>query len=74
MSDQEILFSDYKEYEAGGVTFGIGLLNSIDEETSKKLAGQMKNLLLWNRCNPRKMKRNYGRLRKRHTSFAIHWC
>ena len=45
MSDQEILFSDYKEYEAGGVTFGIGLLSSIDEETSKKLAEQMKNAL-----------------------------
>ena len=45
MSDQEILFSDYKEYEAGGDTFGIGLINSIDEETSKKLAEQMKKAL-----------------------------
>ena len=41
-TDEEILFSDYKEYEASGVTYGIGLINSIDEETSKNLAERMK--------------------------------
>ena len=44
MTDEEIVFSDYKEYEAGGVTYGIGLINSIDEETSKELAARMKNI------------------------------
>ena len=44
MSDEEIMFSDYKEYEAGGLTYGIGLINSIDEETSKALAARMKNI------------------------------
>ncbi len=44
MTEEEILFSDYKEYEAGGVTYGIGLINSIDEETSKELAARMKNI------------------------------
>lgn len=45
MTQQEILFSDYKEYEAGGVTFGIGLLNALDEESAKSLAAQMKEAL-----------------------------
>ena len=44
-SDMEILFSDYKEYEAGGVSFGIGLVNSIDEEMSKELSLRMKIIL-----------------------------
>ena len=42
MSDEEIFFSDYKKYEASGVSFGIGLVNSIDEETSRQLADRMK--------------------------------
>lgn len=45
MSDMEILFLDYKEYEAGGVTFGIGILNSIDEATSRELSARMKAIL-----------------------------
>ena len=45
MTDMEILFLDYKEYEAGGVKFGIGILNSIDETTSKELAERMKAIL-----------------------------
>ena len=43
-SDIEIMFSDYKEYEAGSVKYGIGLVNSTNEETSKELAGRMKNV------------------------------
>ena len=42
MSDEEILFSDYKEYEASGVTFGIGLVNAFDEEIAADLAERMK--------------------------------
>lgn len=45
MSDEEILFSDYKEYEASGTKFGIGLLNAIDEQTAKELAARMKKTL-----------------------------
>ena len=45
MSNEEIMFSDYKEYEASGVTFGIGLVNAIDEEIAKDLAERMKEVL-----------------------------
>ena len=45
MTDMEILFLDYKEYEAGGVKFGIGILNSIGETTSKELSARMKAIL-----------------------------
>ncbi len=45
MTDMEILFSDYKEYEAGSTKFGIGLLNAIDNETAKELAQRMKAVL-----------------------------
>ena len=46
MSGLEILFSDYKEYEASGKKFGIGLINSIDEDASKKLSAMMKEALV----------------------------
>ena len=42
MNDEEILFSDYKEYEASGVTYGIGLVNAYDEEVAVDLAERMK--------------------------------
>ncbi len=42
MSDEEILFGDYKEYEASGVKFGIGLLSAIDDDTAIELAKRMK--------------------------------
>ena len=45
MSNEEILFSDYKEYEAYGTKYGIGLVNSIDENSSKQLASRMKEAL-----------------------------
>ncbi len=45
MSNEEILFSDYKEYEAPGVSFGIGLINVIDEDAAGKMAGRMKEAL-----------------------------
>ena len=44
-TDLEILFSDYKEYEAFGTTFGIGCANAIDETTAKVLAARMKEVL-----------------------------
>ncbi|MBR2577976.1 MAG: DHH family phosphoesterase [Erysipelotrichaceae bacterium] len=45
MTGEEILFSDYKEYEASGVTFGIGLVNAIDEDAARELAKTMKETL-----------------------------
>ena len=41
MSDEEIFFSDYKQYEAYGVTFGIGSVNAVDEDAAAELAGRM---------------------------------
>jgi len=45
MSNEEILFSDYKEYEAYGTKYGIGLVDSLNEESSKMLAEKMKEAL-----------------------------
>lgn len=45
MTPQEILFSDYKEYEAGGTKFAIGIVNAIDDESAKKMAEMMKEAL-----------------------------
>ncbi len=42
MSNEEILFSDYKVYEISGVSVGIGLINVIDEDSSKEMAERMK--------------------------------
>lgn len=41
MSDEEIFFSDYKEYECGGTKFSIGNMNAYDEEGAKDLAKRM---------------------------------
>ena len=45
MTAEEIMFSDYKEYEASGVRFGVGLVNAVDEETAIELAARMKEVL-----------------------------
>lgn len=45
MTDKEILFSDYKEYEASGVKFGIGLVPALDDESAKALAKRMEGAL-----------------------------
>jgi len=45
MTEQEVLFSDYKEYEASGVKYGIALLSVIDEDAAKALAARMKKAL-----------------------------
>ena len=45
MSNEEIFFSDYKEYEVSGVKFGIGMVAVIDEEHAKEMAGRMKEVL-----------------------------
>ena len=40
-SDEEILFSDYKEYESSEVKYGIGAVNGIDEKAAADLAKRM---------------------------------
>lgn len=45
MSSEEIVFSDYKEYEESGTKFGIGVVNAIDEETAAELAARLKEVL-----------------------------
>lgn len=45
MSNQEIFFSDYKEYETSGVKYGIGLISVIDEDHAKEMAERMKEAL-----------------------------
>lgn len=45
MTDEEIFFNDYKEYESGGTKFGIGCVNAYDEEGARDLAERMANVL-----------------------------
>lgn len=41
MTDLEIYQSDYKEYEVGGTTFGIGVVNAATEEDHKAISEKM---------------------------------
>ena len=45
MTNEEILFSDYKEYEVSGVKFGIGMVSVIDEDHAREMAERMKEAL-----------------------------
>lgn len=45
MTDEDILFSDYKEYEVSGVKFGIGAVRVIDEAATKAMAERMSAVL-----------------------------
>ena len=45
MTDEEIFFSDYKEYEIGGRRISVGCINAYDEETAKDLAERMKAVM-----------------------------
>lgn len=45
MTDEEIFFDDYKEYEAGGKEFGIGCVNAYDEDDAKDLVARMGKVL-----------------------------
>ena len=45
MSNEEIFFSDYKEYEVSGVKFGIGMVAVIDEDHAKEMAERMKEAI-----------------------------
>ena len=45
MSDEEIFFSDYKEYEIGGTKYAIGCVNAYDEASAIDLAGRMRAVM-----------------------------
>ena len=45
MSDEEIFFSDYKEYESGGTTYAIGCINVYDEEDAREMVTRMKDIV-----------------------------
>ena len=42
MSDEEIFFSDYREYAGGGRKYSIGCMSAYDEEAAKELISRMK--------------------------------
>ena len=44
MTDKEIFFNDYKEYERGGKKFGIGCVNAYDEAGAGNLVERMTNV------------------------------
>ena len=41
MTDEEIFFDDYKEYEGGGTKYGIGCVNVYDEDSAKDMIERM---------------------------------
>ena len=45
MTDEEILLSDYKEYESGGKKYSIGCINVYDEESAKDMIERMKKIV-----------------------------
>ena len=44
MTDEDIFFSDYKEYERGSKKFGIGCVNAYDEAGAENLVERMTNV------------------------------
>lgn len=44
-TDEEIFFTDYKEYEIGGKKISVGNVNAYDETTAKDLAARMKKAM-----------------------------
>lgn len=45
MSDEEIYFSDYKEYEINGYTYAIPTMGADDAEAVKELGGRMEKIM-----------------------------
>jgi manganese-dependent inorganic pyrophosphatase len=45
MTDEEIFFSDYKEYKAGNFNYSIGCINVYEEQEANELAVKMKALM-----------------------------
>ena len=45
MTDEEIFFSDYKEYQIAGKNISVGCVSAYDEESAKDLAEQMRAVM-----------------------------
>ena len=45
MTDEEIFYHDYKEYEAGGKKYAIACIDVYDEEEAKNMAERMKDMV-----------------------------
>ena len=45
MSDEQIYFSDYKEYESGGTKYAIGCVSAYDEPKAAELAERMRAVM-----------------------------
>ena len=45
MTDEDIFFDDYKEYESGGKKYSIGCINAYDEAGAKDLAERINKVL-----------------------------
>ena len=45
MTDEEIYFSDYKEYEAGGTRYSIACINVYDDDSAVAMAERMKAII-----------------------------
>ena len=45
MTDEEIFFSDYKEYETGKTKYGIGCVNAYDENSARDMIERMAKVL-----------------------------
>jgi manganese-dependent inorganic pyrophosphatase len=45
MTDEEIFFDDYKEYECAGKNYGIGCMKAADEEGARDLAERMTQVM-----------------------------
>ena len=45
MTDEEIFFTDYKEYEIGSRKVSVGSINAYGEETAKDLAARMRKTM-----------------------------
>ena len=45
MSDEEIFYSDYKEYEVGGKKYSIGCISVYDEDDAKDMSERMKKIV-----------------------------
>lgn len=70
MSDEEIYYSDYKEYESEGKTFAIGCVSAYDEESAKDLADRMK-ALFDNGLNREGIDYSYVQISIYHDDFSI---
>ena len=45
MTDEEIFYSDYKEYEASGKKYSVGCINVYDEDEAREMSERMKKIV-----------------------------